>query len=219
LREALGFALIHFGQGTTARAESAMELAYIAAFFGGLLIFFGTHFYTAFRRRDEDGIAGMMGRGPYMAAYSILTGIGFVALVWGYGSLKPWISLGIPPDFMRHIAMTLMLPAMVLIVAAYAPPAGFIKKAVKHPMLTAVKLWALAHLLVNWDVASLILFGSFFVFGVIDRIVVKKRGDVGAADVHPNVLGDLIAIAVGLALYGLLVYELHYILFGVDPLL
>ncbi len=195
-----------------------MELAYIAAFFGGLLVFFGTHVYTAFRRRDEDGIAGMMGRGPYMAIYSILTGIGFVALVWGYASLKPWIALGVPPDFTRHIAMTLMLPAMVLIVAAYAPPAGFIKKAVKHPMLAAVKLWALAHLLVNWDVGSLILFGSFLAFGVIDRIAVKKRGDEGAARVQPNVLGDLISLAVGLALYALLVYELHYTLFGVDPL-
>lgn len=195
-----------------------MELAYMAAFFGGLLVFFGTHFYTAFRRRDEDGIAGMMGRGPYMTIYSIITVIGFAALVWGYAYLKPWMTLGLPPDWMRHVAMALMLPAMVLIVAAYAPPTGFIKKAVKHPMLTAVKLWAFAHLLVNWDVGSLILFGSFLVFGVIDRIAVKRRGDVGAANAQPNVLGDLIALAVGAALYGLLVYELHYILFGVDPL-
>lgn len=195
-----------------------MELAYIAAFFGGLLVFFGTHLYTAFRRRDEEGIAGMMGRGPYMAIYSIITIIGFLALIWGYGNLKPWITLGVPPDWMRHIVMALMLPAMVLIVAAYAPPTGFIKKAVKHPMLTAVKLWAFAHLLVNWDIGSLILFGAFLAFGVVDRIAVKKRGDVGAANARPNVLGDLIALAVGIALYGILVYELHYRLFGVDPL-
>jgi len=195
-----------------------MELAYIAAFFGGLLVFFGTHFYTAFRRRDEDGVAGMLGRGPYMAIYSVISVIGFVALIWGYAYLKPWMTLSLPPDWMRHIAMALMLPAMVLIVAAYAPPTGFIKKAVKHPMLTAVKLWALAHLLVNWDVGSLILFGSFLLFGVVDRIAVKKRGDGGAANAQPNVLGDLIALAVGAALYALLVYELHYRLFGVDPL-
>jgi uncharacterized membrane protein len=195
-----------------------MDLTHLAAFFGGLLVFFGTHFYTAFRRRDEDGVAGMMGRGPYMAFYSLVAVIGFVALVWGYAYLKPWITLGFPPDWMRHVAMALMLPAMVLIVAAYAPPTGFIKKAVKHPMLAAVKLWALAHLLVNWDVGSLILFGSFLLFGVVDRIAVKRRGDVGAANAQPNVLGDLIALAVGAALYGLLVYELHYRLFGVDPL-
>jgi uncharacterized membrane protein len=145
----------------------------------------------------------------------LLTIAGFIGLVWGYGYLKPWITLADPPGFMRHIAMALMIPAIVLLVAAYAPT-GFIKKAVKHPMLTAVKIWALAHLLVNWDLGSLILFGSFLLFGVIDRIALKRRGDVGAAEATPNVLGDLIALAVGLALYGVLVYELHYILFGID---
>lgn len=197
-----------------------MEWAFLAAFLGGLILFFGTHLFTAFRRRDTDGdgLVDVMGRGPYMVAYSVLTAGGFVAMVVGYAYLKPWITLGIPPDWFRHIAMALMLPAIVLIVAAYVPPTGFIKKAVKHPMLTAVKLWAFAHLLVNWDVASLILFASFLVFGVVDRIAVKRRGDVGAANATPNVLGDLISLAVGLALYGVLVYELHYILFGVDPM-
>lgn len=191
-------------------------LWYLVAFFGGLLVFFGTHFYTAVRKRDGSGLADVLGRGPYMAIYSILTTAGFVALVWGYAYIKPWIYLADPPSWMRHITMALMLPAVILIVAAYVRPTGFIKKAVKHPMLTAVKLWAFAHLLVNWDVGSLILFGAFLAFGVIDRIIVKRRGDVGAANATPNVLGDLISIAVGSALYGLLIYELHSILFGID---
>jgi uncharacterized membrane protein len=192
-----------------------MDMAYVAAFLGGLLVFFGTHYFTAFRRRDDEGLAAVLGRGPYMALYSVLTLGGFVAMVWGYALIKPWILLGDAPGFMRHIVMALMLPAIVLIVAAYVPT-GFIKKAVKHPMLLAVKIWAFAHLLVNWDVGSLLLFGSFLAFGVIDRIAVKKRGDEGAAQAKPNVLGDLIALAVGSALYGVLVYELHYILFGID---
>jgi len=128
--------------------------------------------------------------------------------------VKPWIFLAEPPSFMRHITMALMPPAIILIVSAYVPT-GFIKKAVKHPMLVAVKLWAFAHLLVNWDVGSLILFGSFLAFGVIDRIALKGRGDIGAAAVEPNVLGDLIALAVGSALYALLVYQLHQIITGV----
>lgn len=194
-----------------------MDIWYIVAFFGGLILFFGTHFFSAFRNRTGEGLADVLGRGPYMAIYSVLTAAGFIALVWGYAMIKPWIYLADPPPWMKHITMALMLPAIVLIVAAYVPT-GFIKKAVKHPMLTAVKLWALAHLLVNWDVGSLILFGSFLAFGVIDRIAVKRRGDVGAANATPNVLGDLISIAVGSALYGLLVYQLHAILFGVSIL-
>lgn len=192
-----------------------MDMAYVGAFLGGLLVFFGTHLFSAFRRRDGQGVVASLGAGPYKGLYSLLTMAGFIALVWGYATLKPWIQLADPPSFMRHVAMALMVPAIVLLVAAYVPT-GFIKKAVKHPMLTAVKIWALAHLLVNWDVGSLILFGSFLGFGVIDRIALKRRGDVGAAEATPNVAGDLIALAVGLALYGVLVYELHYILFGID---
>lgn len=194
-----------------------MDIWYLVAFFGGLVLFFGTHVFSAYRNRSGDGLPDIIGRGPYMALYSLLSGVGLVALIWGYAMIKPWIYLGTPPSWMKHITMALMLPAIILIVAAYVPT-GFIKKAVKHPMLTAVKLWALAHLLVNWDVGSLILFGSFLVFGVIDRIAVKRRGDVGAANATPNVLGDLISIAVGAALYGLLVYQLHAILFGVSIL-
>lgn len=192
-----------------------MDVAYVVAFLGGLLVFFATHFFSAFRRRDGQGLAEKLGPGPYKGLYSLLTLAGFIGLVWGYANLKPWMTLADPPAFMRHVAMALMLPAIVLLVAAYVP-AGYIKKAVKHPMLTAVKVWALAHLLVNWDVGSLILFGSFLMFGVIDRIALKRRGDVGAATASPKVLGDLIALAVGLGLYGALVYELHYLLFGID---
>jgi len=196
-----------------------MELWYLLAFLTGLLVFFGTHYYTAFRSRDENSLPARMGPGPYKGVYSALTGIGFIAMIWGYAMCKPIINIADPPPFWtRHITMLLMLPAMILIVAAYMPPAGFIKKGVKHPLLAATKIWALAHLISNWDLASIILFASFLIYGVVDRIAVKRRGDVGFANIKPNVLGDLLSIAVGLALYLLLIYELHYMLIGVDPM-
>jgi uncharacterized membrane protein len=197
-----------------------MDVWYFTAFFAGLFLFFGTHLFTTFRPRGERDIALRMGKGPYMGLYSLVTVAGFVAMVWGYAYIKPgWIQLGIPPEWTRHVTMALMLPAMILIVTAYMRPVGFIKKAVKHPMLAAVKLWAFGHLLVNWDLSSVILFGSFLAFGVIDRSAVKRRGDVGAAAAKANVLGDLLSIAVGIALYLLLVYQLHGDLFGANVLL
>jgi uncharacterized membrane protein len=197
-----------------------MDVWYFTAFFAGLFLFFGTHLFTTFRPRGERDIALRMGKGPYMGLYSLVTVAGFVAMVWGYAYIKPgWIQLGIPPEWTRHITMALMLPAMILIVTAYMRPVGFIKKAVKHPMLAAVKLWAFGHLLVNWDLSSVILFGSFLVFGVIDRIAVKRRGDVGAATPTANGLGGRRSIPVGIALYLLLVYQLHGDLFGANVLL
>lgn len=193
---------------------------YLAAFYGGLALFFGAHFFSAFRSRDERGLAHRIGRGPYMGLYSLVSLVGFVALAWGFSEMRPWQPLWSPEAYpwTRHVAMTLMLPSILLIVAAYVPT-GYIKKAVGHPMLAAVALWALAHLVANGDLGSVILFGSFLAFAVIDRIVVARRGDRGAAAATPNIFGDLIAVAVGGALYAALVYYLHPLLFGVPVIL
>jgi uncharacterized membrane protein len=191
---------------------------YLAVFVAGLAVFFAAHFYSAFRSRDESSLAHRMGRGRYMGIYSAVSVIGFIAMVWGYANLKPWIPVWTPPTWTRHIAMTLMLPAVILIVAAYVPT-GFIKKAVRHPMITAVGLWALAHLTANGDLASIILFGAFLTYAVVDRVAVTERGDVGAANAKPNVLGDLLALGLGGAIYAIIVFYLHYILFSVPVLL
>jgi uncharacterized membrane protein len=155
--------------------------------------------------------------GPYKGLYSLVTLAGFVLLVWGYGNLKPWIILWRPETMIwtRHVALTLMPFAMILIVAAYLPT-GWIRKAVKHPMLAAVKVWALAHLIANGDLGSMLLFGSFLAYGVIDRIALKRRGDNGPSDKTPHVIWDMVAIAVGGAAYGIIVMFLHPVLFGVE---
>ena len=71
--------------------------------------------------------------------------------------------------------MLLMLPVFVLLAASNMP--GRIRAATKHPMLVAVKLWALSHLLVNGDLAGMVLFGAFLAWAVLDRISMKYRSD------------------------------------------
>jgi uncharacterized membrane protein len=195
-----------------------MDQTALAAFIGGLIVFFGMHAYSTFRSREPDALAERMG-GAYKGLYSVVSLAAFVAFVWGYANVGLFINVWNPPSWTRHVAMTLMLPALVLIVAAYTPT-GYIKKAVKHPMLTAVKLWALAHLTANGDLMSMILFSAFLVYAVVDRIAVKRRGDRGGAAVaKPNIFGDLLALAIGIALYAALVTFLHQRLFGVPVVL
>ncbi|MBC8057906.1 MAG: NnrU family protein, partial [Rhizobiales bacterium] len=89
----------------------------------------------------------------------------------------------------------------------------------KHPMLLAVKFWALAHLLANGMLVDLILFGAFLAWAVLDRIAVKKRpvqrATPGAA---PSAANDVIALVGGLGLYALFVFWAHQWLFGVSPI-
>jgi uncharacterized membrane protein len=115
---------------------------------------------------------------------------------------------------MQYVTIALMLPAIVLVVAAYLR--GYIYKLVKNPMLVAVKLWAVAHLLDNGDLGSMILFGSFLVWAVLDRISLKHRSDIGAPSIPVEGIGnDLLAVGVGVIAYLAIGYVFHPIFIGV----
>ncbi len=185
----------------------------------GLVIFFGAHLFSAFRSRAPGkDLKVKLGYGPYMGLYSLVSIAGFVLIIWGFGAARPAPILYQPPVWMAHLNLVLMLPAMILLAAAYAPT-GRIKKAVKHPMLAAVKIWALGHLLANGELNSVLLFGSFLAYGVIDRIAVKKRGDIGPGpDAPVSAMGDVAALVIGTAAYAAILLWLHPILFGVAAL-
>jgi uncharacterized membrane protein len=177
----------------------------------GVAIFFGSHLWTALARKRRDGLVAKLGAGPYKGLYSLVALAGFVLIVIGWRSADTTI-LYTTPGWMRHVTYLLMLVALVLLASAYLP-AGRIAAAAKHPMLAAVKIWAFAHLLVNGDVRSVILFGSFLAFAVLDRIVVKKRGEATPAAGPAS--NDAIAVAVGAAAWAAIFFVLHPYISGV----
>lgn len=185
-------------------------------FLAGLVIFFGVHVFSAVRSRDpEKDLRTRMGYGPFMGLYSLLSIIGFVLIVYGYGATRGAAVIYNPPTWLAHINLVLTIPALILLVASQVP-AGYIKKVSKHPMLLAVKLWAFGHLLANGELNSVILFGSFLAYAVFDRIMVKRRGDNGPGpDATLNPMMDVIAVVGGAAVWAAIALWLHPILFGV----
>ncbi len=106
--------------------------------------------------------------------------------------------------------------ALVALAAAYSPPSR-IKSVLRHPMLVAVKAWALSHLLVNGDLGSLLLFGGLLAWAVYDRIAVKRRGDAGAPPVASYGRNDAIVVIIGSVGYVAILW-LHDTLIGVAAL-
>jgi uncharacterized membrane protein len=186
----------------------------------GLLLFFGVHSIAIVAPAWRDGMAARLGDASWKAIYALLSVIGFVMLVHGYGlaNAEPTV-LYTPPVWMRHVAALLMLPAFTLLLATYLP--GRIKTAVKHPMLTATKAWALAHLLVNGNLADVLLFGGFLAWAVLDRIAVGKRvvQRKPAVTGAPSRMNDVLAIVGGLVLYFVFVFWAHERFIGVPPML
>jgi uncharacterized membrane protein len=188
----------------------------------GLLLFLGIHLLPT-SPGSRNVLLTRMGAGTYKIFFTIVSFIGLAAIVYGYYKvqhLNPGknVQLWDPPVWMAHISLVLMWFAMIAIVAANVP--SRIRNALKHPMLVAIKAWALSHLLANGDLASLLLFGSFLAYAVYDRISVGKRGALGPlGDKQPgSAINDVIVVGVGTALYAALLFGGHQWLFGVAPI-
>ena len=188
----------------------------------GLVLFLGIHLLPTVPD-VRDGLRARLSEGAYKGVFSVISLIGFVVIILGYHKMQLHLGgknpvLWDPPVWTRHIALALMLPAMILIVAANVP--SRIRTAVKHPMLLAIKLWALAHLLANGDLASLLLFGSFLAYAIYDRISVKRRGALGPLGnkTSANPINDVIVVGAGVALYAAMLMGAHQWLIGVSPL-
>ena len=150
------------------------------------------------------GIVERFGEAPYKVAFSIVSAASLALIAYGYAKLGTMPGknpqIWVPPHWARHITMLLMLISFVMLAAAYIP--SRIRTGLQHPMLAAVKTWALAHLLVRGDLASIVLFGAFLAWAVYDRISVKKRAALGPLGPAKGGLGgDIAVVAVGVGLY------------------
>ena len=191
----------------------------------GLVLFLGVHSVSIVAPKARDRWAQRLGDGPWKGLYTLVSIVGFGLILWGYGLAReaPVLLYQLPGGF-RHLAALLMLPVFVLLFAAYLP--GRIRAAAKHPMLLAVKFWALAHLLgqsaTGGTLADLLLFGGFLAWAVADRISLKRRAAAGLLRSlplgPPRAMNDAIALVGGLAVYALFAFWLHAALFGVRPL-
>ena len=181
----------------------------------GLALFIGIHLLTTLHGARAM-IIGRIGEGPYKGLYSLVAAIGLVMIAIGFDRYRSagYIPVWDPPVALLHpVALVLLWFALVALAATYAPPSR-IKSLLRHPMLVAVKVWALSHLLVNGDLGSMLLFGSLLAWAVYDRIAVKRRGDLGAPPVAAFGRNDAIVLIIGSVAYAAMLW-LHQMLIGV----
>lgn len=181
----------------------------------GLVILLGAHVFVTFRDARAALIA-RLGQG-YRVLFTLVSLAGLALVVWGFAEYRAyeWVQIWLPPPVMRHVAMPLVLLAVIFLVSAFIP--CHIRKWLKHPMLTSVKTWALAHLLTNGDLGGILLFGSFVLWGGYSRAAAKRRGDSGAA-AKPSPTGwtnDVVVVVLGTAIFLALGFWFHPNVIGV----
>jgi uncharacterized membrane protein len=181
----------------------------------GLLVFLGAHAFTTLRVA-RAGVVAKTGEGPYKGLYSLVAIAGIIMIGCGFaawradGSPQLWY----PPLWTRHLAIPLVFFASICVVATYLPT--HIRVWLKHPMLVGVKVWALAHLLANGDLAGIVLFGAVLAWALWSRISMKWRP--APAYPAPKWAADGVAILAGCVLFLLLAKLFHPYVIGLEVL-
>ena len=184
----------------------------------GLLFFLGVHSV----RMVSDGWRARqitrVGEHLWKGAYSLLSVLGFGLIIWGFGlSRAQPLVLWQPALEMRLLTALLTIPAFILLAATYVPGSR-IKAAVGHPMLLAVSIWALAHLLSNGSLADVLLFGAFLAWSVLGFRAARTRDQADGVVYRAGTLtGDAKVVVVGLVAWALFARFLHGWLIGVNP--
>ena len=180
----------------------------------GLVLFIGTHVFVTLRGA-RAAVIDTIGEWPYKALVAVLSVVGILLIGFGFGKYRAsgWIDVWYPPRWTYYVTQLLMWPASIFVVAAYIR--GNIWRQLKHPMLVGIKTWAVAHLISNGDLGSIILFGSFLLWAGYDRVSLKYRTDPGSPALPVNGRrNDVIAIVVGTVLYLLLGLVFHPLVVG-----
>jgi uncharacterized membrane protein len=180
----------------------------------GLVIFLSAHVFVT-RRNERAALVAKIGEWPYRGLFSLVAIIGIGLTAYGFAHYRATglIPIWSPPLWTRHIVIALTWPVSIMVAAAYIP--GNIKRALKHPLLVAVKTWAFAHLCANGDLGGMILFGSVLAWAVYDRISLKHRTDPGGLTIPDGGMrNDIIAVIVGTIIYLALGLVFHPIVIG-----
>jgi uncharacterized membrane protein len=159
--------------------------------------------YSHLMKRVTPGLRASLGDGPGKGVVAVLSLLAIGAMIYGYRTAAV-VDLWYPPEFMRHINSLLMVIAVILVNMGYSR--GVMRTWMRHPMLTSVKVWALAHLLVNGDLASLVLFGGLLAWAVVDVILINRMERAWVRPAPGPVVNDVIYVVVSAVLFGVIVY-------------
>ena len=175
----------------------------------GLVLFTAIHLIPS-APRLRAALVERLGAKPYRGVFSAVVLLSLAAVVWGF-SRSPIEEVYAPPTWGHQASMILVPIALVLFAAANMPTR--IRAVVRHPMLLGLLLWAFAHLLSNGEVRSVVLFGGFALFAVVEIVSAVARGQGPPKEPAPRITMDIAAVIGGFIVAGLLA-GFHGTLFG-----
>ncbi|PTU33241.1 NnrU family protein [Stenotrophobium rhamnosiphilum] len=173
----------------------------------GILLWAVTHLFVALAVDTRKQVIATIGLNPYKGLFSLTLVLSLVLIVIGWKAMPEGV-LYSPPAGLRHLTTLLMPIAVILFLSARAPTD--IKQIIRHPQLTSVKLWAVAHLLANGETRSVILFTGMLAWAVLEVIFINRRDGVWQKPAPVGATKTIISAVIGLVVTAVLIFTHRY---------
>ena len=177
----------------------------------GILLFAGTHLVKALAPALRSDLQRRLGANAYKGIFSLLVVAGIGLIIAGWRNTVPqWVYT--PPASAHLVALALLVVAFWLMVVSSRP--SRLRRVIRHPQLSGVALWGIAHLLLNGDSRAVLLFGGMTVWALVEMAAINHRDGVWIKAEAPKPGTDLLNLLITGVVVALLAY-LHPWLAGV----
>ena len=177
----------------------------------GVGLWTATHLVPTVGRPLRAALVGAMGENAYKGVFALTVVAAVILMVIGWRSTTP-VAVYWPPLWAGHLAALLMVFSFILFGAAKQKTR--IKQYIRHPQLTGVILWAVAHLIANGDSRSLVLFGGLGLWALLEIQLINARDGAWTKPDIPSMGVEVRGLAISLAILAVFVF-LHPYFAGV----
>ena len=169
----------------------------------GLVLFCGGHLLASLMPAQREALRARLGKNGYRGVFSLLVGTGLALIIFGWRSSQPGF-VYLPVAELKHPAMLLVVLAFLLFVTSSRY--SRLCRMVRHPQLTGVLLWAVAHLLLNGDSRSVLLFGSLGAWALVEMFTINRREGAWVKRDPPGWGAELVTLIIALVAVAAVVF-------------
>ncbi len=167
----------------------------------GVALWVLMHFFKRLAPSIRTSLYETLGAGPARGITALLILAALVLMVFGYRA-APVEPVYTPIAGMGHLNNLLMIVAVILIGAGSSK--GRMRSLMRHPMLTGAVVWAVAHLLVNGDQASILLFGGLGMWAMAEMALINLAEGPWERPEPGPVSGDIRLLVISAVLFAVI---------------